>query len=108
MYRIINKKKNIDEQNNQQAVYFQHGLFDSSDGWVCNYEKNCLPYILVNKGFDVVSTIINMISGLEILEVTNIPNLLNNSKMKTTIGLKMRRIGIIPFMRWESMICLLI
>ena len=46
---------NVEEQNTRQAVFFQHGLFDSSDGWICNYEKNCLPFIFVNRGFDVVS-----------------------------------------------------
>lgn len=37
----------------KQAVYFQHGLLDSSDGWICNYEKNCLPFIMLKRGFDV-------------------------------------------------------
>jgi pimeloyl-ACP methyl ester carboxylesterase len=31
----------------------QHGLLDSSDGWVCNTEDNCIPFILANKGFDI-------------------------------------------------------
>jgi lysosomal acid lipase/cholesteryl ester hydrolase len=34
-------------------VYFQHGLFDSSDGFICNYERNCLPFIMLKRGFDV-------------------------------------------------------
>jgi gastric triacylglycerol lipase len=31
----------------------QHGLFDSSDSWVSNYENKSLPFILANKGYDV-------------------------------------------------------
>lgn len=26
---------------------------DSSDGWICNSEENCIPFILANKGFDI-------------------------------------------------------
>ena len=37
----------------KQPVYFQHGLLDSSDGWVCNEESRCLPYIMANEGYDV-------------------------------------------------------
>jgi hypothetical protein len=43
----INRAKN-------KCVFFQHGLLDSSESWVCNSEKNCLPFILWKKGFDVV------------------------------------------------------
>ena len=38
----------------KQAVFMQHGILDSSDGWACNHEKYCIPFILCNKGFDVV------------------------------------------------------
>jgi lysosomal acid lipase/cholesteryl ester hydrolase len=37
----------------KQPVLFQHGLLDSSDGWICNQEEKCLPFILANAGFDV-------------------------------------------------------
>ena len=56
LFRILNKN-DIDNKidcNNKQPVFFQHGLLDSSDAWICNYEKNCLPYIMCKKGFDVV------------------------------------------------------
>lgn len=37
----------------KHAVLFQHGLLDSSDGWLCNEEHLNLPLILANLGFDV-------------------------------------------------------
>jgi len=40
-----------------QAVFLQHGLLDSSDAWICNYEKYSIPFILSNKSFDVVKNI---------------------------------------------------
>lgn len=59
LFRIhgyVNERDNIDIDNiNKQAIYFQHGFLDSSDGWVCNYEKYCIPFIMCKKGFDVVS-----------------------------------------------------
>jgi pimeloyl-ACP methyl ester carboxylesterase len=30
-----------------------HGIFDSSDGLVCNEEDKCIPFILANKGYDI-------------------------------------------------------
>ena len=41
------------DQIPKQPVMFQHGLVDSSDGWLANKEERCLPFILVNSGFDV-------------------------------------------------------
>jgi pimeloyl-ACP methyl ester carboxylesterase len=37
----------------KQAVFIMHGIFDSSDGLVCNEEDKCIPYILANLGYDV-------------------------------------------------------
>jgi len=37
----------------KQSVFLIHGIFDSSDGWVCNDEDKCIPFILANLGFDV-------------------------------------------------------
>lgn len=37
----------------KHPVLFQHGLLDSSDGWLCNEEHLNLPLILANLGFDV-------------------------------------------------------
>jgi lysosomal acid lipase/cholesteryl ester hydrolase len=54
IYRIPGDK---DEDNYKEKlkdpVLFQHGLFDSSDGWVCNSEDKCLPFIMANNGYDV-------------------------------------------------------
>ena len=33
-------------------VLFQHGVFDSADGWLMNGEEKSLPFVLANKGFD--------------------------------------------------------
>jgi lysosomal acid lipase/cholesteryl ester hydrolase len=30
-----------------------HGIFDSSDGWVCNSDDKCIPFILANLGYDI-------------------------------------------------------
>ena len=53
LFHLINKNKN----NTLTAipVIFIHGLFDSSDGWICNGKKDSLPFILLNqsKVFDV-------------------------------------------------------
>ena len=56
LFRIPGKK--FEEETSyidrtRQPVLFQHGLLDSSDGWICNSEANCPPYILANLGFDV-------------------------------------------------------
>src|SRR5690348_2603415 len=52
LFRIKGYKNEINNEN-KKAVFLQHGLLDSSDGWICNFEKNCIPYILCKKGFDV-------------------------------------------------------
>lgn len=53
IFHLINRK-NI---NNISAipVIFIHGLFDSSDGWICNGKKDSLPFIMLNQNkiFDV-------------------------------------------------------
>ena len=53
IFHLINKNK----INSLTAipVIFIHGLFDSSDGWICNGKKDSLPFILLNqsKVFDV-------------------------------------------------------
>jgi len=53
IFRIIGKCNQITIER-KQAVFFQHGLLDSCDAWICNYEKYSLPFIMTNKGFDVV------------------------------------------------------
>ena len=54
LFRIPGAKNETNYQSTpKQPVYFQHGLLDSSDGWVCNEESRCLPYIMANEGYDV-------------------------------------------------------
>jgi pimeloyl-ACP methyl ester carboxylesterase len=54
VYRIPGAKFEDDYKTKvKQPVLFQHGLLDSSDGWVCNSEDLCLPYILANAGYDI-------------------------------------------------------
>lgn len=38
----------------KQVIYLHHGLMMNSEVWVCLTEKErCLPYMLVEKGYDV-------------------------------------------------------
>ena len=37
----------------KKVVYLQHGLIDSSDTWIANYDEISLPFILADAGFDV-------------------------------------------------------
>ncbi len=54
LFRITGHKNDKHHTNRfKQPVLFQHGLLDSSDGWVCNTEENCLPFLFANTGFDV-------------------------------------------------------
>jgi hypothetical protein len=54
VYRLPGGK---DEDNYKEKikdpVLFQHGLFDSADGWVCNSEDKALPFMMANRGYDV-------------------------------------------------------
>lgn len=54
LYRIPGGKgeKNF-RQKQKQSVYLMHGIFDSSDGWVCNSEDKCIPFILANLEYDI-------------------------------------------------------
>lgn len=55
VFRIPGAKNEKDFKKNylKQPILIQHGLLDSSDGWICNTEENSIPFILANKGFDV-------------------------------------------------------
>jgi len=57
LYRISGGKNSPQsEQNNKnekKVVFFQHGLLDSSDNWVANYEVKSPVFILANLGYDV-------------------------------------------------------
>lgn len=38
----------------KKVIFFQHGLLMNSEVWVCLTEKErCLPFMLVEKGYDV-------------------------------------------------------
>jgi pimeloyl-ACP methyl ester carboxylesterase len=56
IYRIPagkNMIKETVEDPSRRVVLFQHGLFDSSDSWVCNHENKSFPFALANQGYDV-------------------------------------------------------
>ena len=49
------KNENIpDEKRNAfPPVLLQHGILDSSDGWVCNREEHSIAFVLAKNNFDV-------------------------------------------------------
>ena len=49
----LGKKNSNNFFINSQPVLFQHGILDSSDGWLCNYEERCFPFLFSDLGFDV-------------------------------------------------------
>jgi pimeloyl-ACP methyl ester carboxylesterase len=54
LYRIpAGKGEGNYRKKQKQSVFLMHGIFDSSDGWVCNSEEKCLPFILANLGYDI-------------------------------------------------------
>lgn len=54
LYRICGGKNEINyKRKEKQAILIMHGILDSSDGWICNSEDKCIPYILANRGYDV-------------------------------------------------------
>lgn len=54
LFRIPGNKLEKDYRNKQkEAILLVHGIFDSSDGWLCNSEDKCIPFILANLGYDV-------------------------------------------------------
>jgi pimeloyl-ACP methyl ester carboxylesterase len=54
IYRIPAGKEEKNYKNKQKdAVLVMHGIFDSSDGWLCNTEDKCIPFTLANLGYDV-------------------------------------------------------
>ena len=52
VFRIPGSKDCKDPSHNP-PVLFQHGIFDSSDGWVCNGEEHSIPFIFAKNNFDV-------------------------------------------------------
>lgn len=54
LYRIPGGKAESNYKKKQkQSILMMHGIFDSSDGWVCNSEEKCIPFILANLGYDI-------------------------------------------------------
>ena len=56
LFRIPRGKSNSNifcSDGKKYPILFQHGLLDSSDGWICNSEEKSLPFILANMGYDV-------------------------------------------------------
>ena len=54
IFRIPGGKNIINERRYAlPPVLLQHGIFDSSDGWVCNGEKHSIAFVLANNNFDV-------------------------------------------------------
>jgi lysosomal acid lipase/cholesteryl ester hydrolase len=43
----------IEKDSLKKVVLLQHGIFDSSDSWIANVEKDALPFMLANMGYDV-------------------------------------------------------
>ena len=52
LFRIPGDKK-CDDGSKLPPVLLQHGVFDSSDGWVCNGENHSIAFVLANNNFDV-------------------------------------------------------
>jgi pimeloyl-ACP methyl ester carboxylesterase len=54
LYRIPAGKNEANYKFKQkQAIFIMHGIFDSSDGLICNDEEKCIPFILANLGYDI-------------------------------------------------------
>ena len=52
LFRILGAK-NEEEGSKLPPALLQHGIFDSSDGWVCNGEDHSIPFVLARNNFDV-------------------------------------------------------
>jgi len=52
LFRIPGNK-NCPDGSRLQPILLQHGVFDSSDCWVCNGEDHSIGFILANNNFDV-------------------------------------------------------
>lgn len=51
VYRI--QKKGTQIQEGLKPIFMQHGLIDSSDGWIINDEGKAPAFMLANKGYDI-------------------------------------------------------
>ena len=53
IFRIPGNKYYEKNRDLLPPVLLQHGIFDSSDGWVCNGEERSIAFVLANNNFDV-------------------------------------------------------
>jgi len=54
LFRIPGGKGETNYKYKQkQSVLLMHGIYDSSDTFVCNSEEKCIPFILANLGYDI-------------------------------------------------------
>lgn len=51
---VVEKEREKKENRKRKVVYLHHGLMMNSEVWVCVTERErCLPFQLVEKGYDV-------------------------------------------------------
>lgn len=53
IYRIPGNKSTEKDRDKLPPILLQHGIFDSSDGWVCNGEDHSIALVLAANNFDV-------------------------------------------------------
>ena len=78
LWRIPSKLN--ENSNNKKPVILQHGLLDDSWTWFALQDEGCLPFLLVDKGFDVwlPNTRGNMFSTEHIDKKKNSSNMFNS------------------------------
>mmetsp|Transcript_2133 Transcript_2133/g.2435 ORF Transcript_2133/g.2435 Transcript_2133/m.2435 type:complete len:418 (-) Transcript_2133:81-1334(-) len=56
VFRIPGKKGETREEavtQNKPVIFLQHGILDSADTWIMNYEAEAPAFLLANEGYDV-------------------------------------------------------
>ena len=93
IYRIPGNKSTEKDRDKLPPILLQHGIFDSSDGWVCNGEGHSIALVLAAN---------NLMSGYQIQEGINIVKNMKN------IILNPSNFGNSHSMKWYYMIYLLL